>query len=194
MSVTGIFNSHLIMAAIVARNGLDPAAVDDVVIGCVDQNGEQSATPGRQALLSAGFPTSVPSMTIERKCGSGQQAIDFDDVMLTRGYSGGRAYCQSKLAQILYTADLAERLDGTGVSVNALHPATYMPTKMVHSPISTVAEGVEATRRLIAGDDVGTGRFYNGLRLGHPDAQAADPKARRRLRDLSERLTGVTAR
>ena len=124
----------------------------------------------------------------------GQQAIDFDDVMLTHGYSGGRAYCQSKLAQILYTADLAERLDGTGVSVNALHPATYMPTKMVHSPISTVAEGVEATRHLIAGDDVGTGLFYNGLRLGHPDAQAADPKARRRLRDLSERLTGVTAR
>jgi NAD(P)-dependent dehydrogenase (short-subunit alcohol dehydrogenase family) len=114
-------------------------------------------------------------------------------VMLTRGYSGGRAYCQSKLAQILYTIDLAERLDGIGVSVNALHPATYMPTKMVHSPISTIAEGVEATRHLIAGDDAGTGRFYNGLRPGHPDAQAADPKARRRLRDLSERLTGVTA-
>ena len=124
----------------------------------------------------------------------GQQAIDFDDVMLTRGYSGGRAYCQSKLAQILYTIDLAERLDGTGVSVNALHPATYMPTKIVPSPISTVAEGVEATRRLIDGDDVGTGRFYNGLRPGRPDAQAADPKARRQLRDLSERLTGVTTR
>jgi NAD(P)-dependent dehydrogenase (short-subunit alcohol dehydrogenase family) len=124
----------------------------------------------------------------------GQQAIDFDDVMLTRGYGGGRAYCQSKLAQILYTIDLAERLDGTGVTVNALHPATYMPTKMVHSPISTVAEGVEATTHLIADDNVGTGRFYNGLRPGHPDAQAADPKARRQLRDLSERLTGVTAR
>jgi NAD(P)-dependent dehydrogenase (short-subunit alcohol dehydrogenase family) len=124
----------------------------------------------------------------------GQQAIDFDDVMLTRGYSGGRAYCQSKLAQILYTVDLAERLDRTGVTVNALHPATYMPTKIVPSPISTVAEGVEATRRLIADDDVGTGRFYNGLRPGHPDAQAADPQARRQLRDLSERLTGVTAR
>jgi NAD(P)-dependent dehydrogenase (short-subunit alcohol dehydrogenase family) len=125
---------------------------------------------------------------------SAPSRIDFDDVMLTRGYSGGRAYCQSKLAQILYTVDLAGRLDGTGVSVNALHPATYMPTKMVHAPISTVAEGVEATRQLIAGDDVGTGRFYNGLRLGRPDPQAADPKARRRLRDLSERLTGVTAR
>jgi NAD(P)-dependent dehydrogenase (short-subunit alcohol dehydrogenase family) len=123
----------------------------------------------------------------------GQQAIDFDDVMLTRGYSGARAYCQSKLAQILYTIDLAERLDGTGVAVNALHPATYMPTKIVHAPISTVAEGIEATRHLIADGDVGTGRFYNGLRPGRPDAQAADPKARRQLRDLSARLTGLTA-
>jgi NAD(P)-dependent dehydrogenase (short-subunit alcohol dehydrogenase family) len=124
----------------------------------------------------------------------GQQAIDFGDVMLTRGYDGGRAYCQSKLAQILYTADLAERLDGTAVTVNALHPATYMPTKMVHAPVSTVAEGVDATMRLIAGDDAGTGRFYNGLRPGRPDPQAADPAARRQLRDLSVRLTGVAAR
>ena len=122
-------------------------------------------------LLASSAPSRIVNVS-----SLGQQAIDFDDVMLTRGYSGGRAYCQSKLAQILYTIDLAERLDGTGVSVNALHPATYMPTKIVHSPISTVAEGVEATRHLIAGDDVGTGRFYNGLRLGHPDAQAADPR------------------
>jgi NAD(P)-dependent dehydrogenase (short-subunit alcohol dehydrogenase family) len=124
----------------------------------------------------------------------GQQAIEFDDVMLTRGYSGGRAYCQSKLAQILYTVDLAERLDGTGVTVNALHPATYMPTKMVHAPISSVAEGVAATRHLVAAEGLGTGRFYNGLRPGRPDPQAADPEARRQLRALSERLTGVTAR
>jgi NAD(P)-dependent dehydrogenase (short-subunit alcohol dehydrogenase family) len=124
----------------------------------------------------------------------GQQPIDFDDVMLTRGYNGARAYCQSKLAQILYAFDLAERLDGTGVTANALHPATSMPTKMVHAPISTVAEGVEATLHLIAGDDAGTGRFYNGLRPGRPDAQAADAKARRELRDLSERLTAGTDR
>jgi NAD(P)-dependent dehydrogenase (short-subunit alcohol dehydrogenase family) len=120
----------------------------------------------------------------------GQQAIDFDDVMLTRGYSGIRAYCQSKLAQILFTIDLAEQLDGTGVTVNALHPATYMPTKMVHSPISTIAEGVEATMHLITGNDVGTGHFYNGLRQGRPDPQASDAQARRRLRELSEQLTG----
>jgi NAD(P)-dependent dehydrogenase (short-subunit alcohol dehydrogenase family) len=123
----------------------------------------------------------------------GQQALDFGDVMLTRGYNGGRAYCQSKLAQLLYTFDLAERLDGTGVTVNALHPATYMPTKMVHSPISTVAEGVEATMHLIVGDDVATGRFYNGLRPARPDPQAADQGARRELRDLSVRLAGGTA-
>jgi NAD(P)-dependent dehydrogenase (short-subunit alcohol dehydrogenase family) len=121
----------------------------------------------------------------------GQQASDFNDVMLTRGYSGIRAYCQSKLAQILYTVDLSERLDGSGVTVSALHPATYMPTKIVPSPVSTVAEGVEATMHLIAGDDVGTGQFYNGLRVGRPDRQAADPEARRELRDLSARLTDV---
>jgi acetyl-CoA acetyltransferase family protein len=66
-----------VLSALVQRSSLDPAMVDDVLIGCVGQVGEQSATPGRQALLSAGFPTSVPSVTIERKCGSGQQAVDF---------------------------------------------------------------------------------------------------------------------
>jgi NAD(P)-dependent dehydrogenase (short-subunit alcohol dehydrogenase family) len=120
----------------------------------------------------------------------GQTAIDFDDPMITRGYSGTRAYCQSKLAQILFTIDLAEQLDGTGVTVNALHPATYMPTKMVHSPISTIAEGVEATMHLVTGNDVGTGHFYNGLRQGRPDPQSSDGQARRRLRELSEQLTG----
>jgi acetyl-CoA C-acetyltransferase/acetyl-CoA acyltransferase len=66
-----------VLAALLARTGLDPATVDDVLIGCVSQAGEQSATPGRQAWLAAGFPTSVPSVTIERKCGSGQQAVEF---------------------------------------------------------------------------------------------------------------------
>ena len=76
---------------------------------------------------------------------AGQQAIDFSDVMLTRGYSGMRAYCQSKLAQILFTFDLARELAGSGVTVNCLHPATYMDTTMVRlsgaQPISTVEQG-----------------------------------------------------
>jgi acetyl-CoA C-acetyltransferase/acetyl-CoA acyltransferase len=66
-----------VLRTLVERNDLDPGSVDDVLVGCVGQAGEQSATPGRQAWLSAGFPTHVPSVTIERKCGSGQQAVDF---------------------------------------------------------------------------------------------------------------------
>lgn len=56
---------------------LDPGDVDDVIIGCVSQVGEQSATPGRMAWLGAGFPAHVPATTIDRKCGSSQQAVHF---------------------------------------------------------------------------------------------------------------------
>jgi len=66
-----------VLAALVARSRLDPGSVDDVLVGCVGQAGEQSATPGRMAWLAADFPEHVPSVTIERKCGSGQQAVDF---------------------------------------------------------------------------------------------------------------------
>jgi NAD(P)-dependent dehydrogenase (short-subunit alcohol dehydrogenase family) len=135
-------------------------------------------------LLTASAPSRIVNVS-----SAGQQAIDFGDVMLTRGYSGIRAYCQSKLAQILSTVDLAAELDGTGVTVNALHPATYMPTKIVPSPISTIAEGVEATMHLVA-DYPGTGKYFNGLREERADPQAYDPAARRRLRELSEQLTG----
>jgi acetyl-CoA acetyltransferase family protein len=66
-----------VLAALVARNGLDPALVDDVITGCVIQVGEQAGNIGRQAVLAAGFPECVPAVTIDRKCGSAQQAIDF---------------------------------------------------------------------------------------------------------------------
>ncbi|UCE30565.1 MAG: thiolase family protein [Burkholderiales bacterium] len=66
-----------VLAGIVERNGLDPGIVDDVITGCVSQAGEQSATPGRVAWLAAGFPEHVPATTIDRKCGSSQQAIHF---------------------------------------------------------------------------------------------------------------------
>jgi len=66
-----------VFRALVERTGIDPGEVDDVLVGCVGQNGEQSATVGRQAWLAAGYPVEVPSVTIERKCGSGQQAVDF---------------------------------------------------------------------------------------------------------------------
>lgn len=124
---------------------------------------------------------------------AGQAAINFDDVMLTRSYSGVQAYCQSKLAQIMFTFDLADELAATGVTATALHPATYMPTKMVPRPVSTLQSGIDATLRLVidpALDGV-TGRYYNGQRKARADPQAYDPVARARLRALSEQLTGL---
>ena len=130
---------------------------------------------------------------------AGQMPIDFGDVMLTRGYSGTRAYCQSKLAQILFTFDLADELRDRGLTATALHPATYMPTKMVlaarGSAVSTLEEGVEAVVRLVADPalDGVTGVYFNGTREAGAEAQAYDGEARRALRELSDRLTGAAA-
>ncbi len=66
-----------VLKALVERNGVDPGTVDDILVGCVSQVGEQSGTPGRMAALAAGFPEHVPSTTIDRKCGSSQQAVHF---------------------------------------------------------------------------------------------------------------------
>ena len=65
------------IAALVDRNTLDPGSVDDVIIGCVSQAGEQAVPVGRTAWLAAGYPVHVPSTTVERRCGSSQQAIHF---------------------------------------------------------------------------------------------------------------------
>ncbi len=118
---------------------------------------------------------------------AGQQAIDFGDVMLTRGYSGGRAYCQSKLAQILFTIDLAGALEDSGVTVNALHPATYMNTGMVRragiTPRSSVEDGADAIINLAVSDALEgrSGLYFNGLREARANPQAYDAGARRRL-------------
>ncbi len=66
-----------VLSALVDRNGVDPAMIEDVITGCVIQVAEQSGNIGRQAVLAAGFPESVPAVTLDRKCGSAQQALDF---------------------------------------------------------------------------------------------------------------------
>jgi NAD(P)-dependent dehydrogenase (short-subunit alcohol dehydrogenase family) len=130
---------------------------------------------------------------------AGQAPIDFDDVMLERGYDGVQAYCQSKLAQVMFTFDLAEELRDQGVTANCLHPATYMPTKMVVAagvdPWSSLEEGVTATKRLVEDPELDgvTGRYFNGEREAEPNRQALDSDARRRLRELSDRLCGLSA-
>lgn len=125
-----------------------------------------------------------------------QTPIDFGDVMLEKDFSGGRAYAQSKLAQILFTFDLAVELQGTEVIVNALHPATYMDTEMVRragvQPRATVDEGADAVMQLILAPDIGSGGYFNGLQRARARDQAYDDAARTQLRELSERLTGVS--
>jgi len=126
----------------------------------------------------------------------GQQAIDFKDVMMANDYSGMRAYRQSKLAQILFTIDLAHELDGTGITVNALHPATFMNTNMVRqfgTPMSTVEEGADAILKQAIGPEMEgrSGLFFNGLREAQADAQAYDPEARWKLKTLSLELVGL---
>ncbi|MEO6827663.1 MAG: thiolase family protein, partial [Microbacteriaceae bacterium] len=79
-ALSGIHPADLlagVLAELVRRNSLDPALVDDVIGGCVSQAGEQTFNIARNALLGAGFPESVPGTTIDRQCGSSQQAAAF---------------------------------------------------------------------------------------------------------------------
>ena len=133
-----------------------------------------------------------PPRRVVHVASAGQAPLDFEDLMLERDYEPWRAYRQSKLAQIMFSNELAERRPD--VESTSLHPATFMDTKMVRQtigePHSTVEEGIEATVRLIDEPDLPvTGRYFNGTREAEPDAQARDAEARRRLWEVSERLT-----
>ncbi|QND48158.1 SDR family NAD(P)-dependent oxidoreductase [Rhizobium lusitanum] len=144
-------------------------------------------------LLKASSPARIVNVS-----SVGQQPIDFSDVMLTRGYSGVRAYCQSKLAQIMFTFDLAEELANSGVTANCLHPATYMNTTMVRqagvAPMSTVDQGADAILNLAVSTDLEgrSGLYYDGQRPSRANAQAYDKTARQRLRLLSQDLIGLS--
>jgi NAD(P)-dependent dehydrogenase (short-subunit alcohol dehydrogenase family) len=128
----------------------------------------------------------------------GQMPIDFDDVMLERNYAGIQAYCQSKLAQIAYAIALSERLDPERITVNSLHPSTFMPTKMVLAERGAgedpLEQGVEATRRLVADPSLDgvSGRFFDRFEESSPHPWALDRANRERLVELSERLTAPT--
>jgi NAD(P)-dependent dehydrogenase (short-subunit alcohol dehydrogenase family) len=128
----------------------------------------------------------------------GQASLDFDDPQLERSlYEGRRAYAQSKLAQISFANELAYRLPPeSDVTVNSLHPATFMPTKIVlderGTSVDALDRGVDSTVRLATDPtlDGVTGRFFDRETEARAEDQAYDPTARRRLWDLSEALAG----
>jgi NAD(P)-dependent dehydrogenase (short-subunit alcohol dehydrogenase family) len=140
-------------------------------------------------LLQASAPARIVNVA-----SVGQAPIDFDNIMLERGYHGVTAYRQSKLAMIAWTFHLAARLAGTGVTVNALHPASLMPTKMVleagWQAMSTVEEGLRATLRLVTDSELEkvTGAYFDGLNFARANAQAYDKRVQQRLATLSRGL------
>ena len=153
-------------------------------------------------LLLALLQRSAPARIVN-VASAGQIPIDFDDVMLERRYDGMRAYCQSKLALVMFTFELAQWLRADGerfVTVNALHPATLMNTTMVYEagvhPMSSIEDGVEATMRLAVSPEVDgvSGRYFDGMTESRADEQSYDAGARRRLWRLSEILVGGLAR
>jgi NAD(P)-dependent dehydrogenase (short-subunit alcohol dehydrogenase family) len=137
---------------------------------------------------------SAPSRIIN-VASTAQNPIDFDDVMIERNYSGGRGYGQSKLAQILFTVDLAEELEGSGVLVYSLHPATLMETTLVAQAgvqaRSTIDEGADAVMNLTTIEDIASGQYFNGMRPMQANAQAYDADARARLHAIAMELTGA---
>ena len=120
--------------------------------------------------------------------------IDFTDVMMERGYTGYRAYSQSKLAQVRFTIDLAASLKPRGIVVLAVHPATGMDTTLIKtaglSARTGVDEGADAVMHVI-GTDAPSGSYFMQQTVAAPHAQAGDVEARRQLREVSKRLTGV---
>lgn len=143
-------------------------------------------------LLKSGAPARIVNVS-----SAGQETIDFGDVMLIRGYSGSRAYRQSKLAQILFTVDLADELESAGIIANCLHPSTYMNTTMVKqsgtTPISSVETGADAILQLAMSPKLEgkSGLYFNVMSESRASPQAYDARARAQLRRLSLELTGL---
>jgi len=124
----------------------------------------------------------------------GQAPFDVGDPQLERRYDGWQAYMQSKLAQVMLTRDLAGELDPAAVTINALHPATFMDTDMVReggiTPQSSVDEGLRAILRLLVDPELDgvSGRFFDGTRATEPNPAADDPEARAFVRALTGEL------
>ncbi|MTD54699.1 SDR family NAD(P)-dependent oxidoreductase [Amycolatopsis pithecellobii] len=142
-------------------------------------------------VLGGEKPSRVVNLT-----SAAQDPIDFDDVMLERHYSGYRAYGQSKLADIMFTFDLAREWDGTNITVNCLHPGDHLDTVPVRAagirPSHSADYGADNTIALATGAGR-SGDYFHGRRKSRASSQAYDGASRRRLRELTMELIGLAA-
>lgn len=125
----------------------------------------------------------------------GQARVLFDRAAYRRDYDLLDAYRQSKLAMVLFTFELAERLEKSGVTANAVHPGTLLDTQLVHHARLSVWGKPESGGEVLSHSATSpelegiTGRYFNEKREARADSQAYDREARRRLWQLSEELT-----
>ncbi|RAV03990.1 thiolase family protein [Mycolicibacter senuensis] len=120
-----------VLRALFDRNDVDPAEVDDVVTGCVSQAKEQAGTPGRFAWLTAGLPEHVPGVTIDRRCGSGQQAVDYAAFAIMAG------------AQQIVVASGVESMSRVPMGVARMGVDPFAPAAARYAP-GLVPQGISA--------------------------------------------------
>ncbi|NYI04913.1 SDR family NAD(P)-dependent oxidoreductase [Allostreptomyces psammosilenae] len=138
--------------------------------------------------LTAAAPSRVVNVT-----STGQAEVDFDDTSMERGYDGAEAYFRSKFALAAFTFDLADQLKGSGVTVNCLHPATFMDTFQVReagfAPWNTVEAGVPPVLNLAVDKTGGevTGQYFDGMRKKKAHRKAYKGDVQRRLREVTDR-------
>ena len=140
--------------------------------------------------------TGAPSRIVNVASGA-QQPIDFSDPQLEHGYSGNRAYAQSKFAMVAYGFALSKTLLADVVTVNSLHPATLMPTRMVAEgygrTVDELQTGVDAVVNLIENPALAgiTGQYFSIQQPAAAHRETYDLETQRTLWQLSEELTGV---
>ena len=147
-------------------------------------------------LLLSAIKKAAPSRIINI-ASAGQSPINFKDVILEKNFDGVTAYTQSKLALIMFTIDLADELKNDNVTVNSLHPGTYLDTKMVNEagikPHGAAQSGADAEIYLATSPELKntTGKYFNVKNEAIANAQAYNATARKQLRDLSLKLTNL---
>jgi acetyl-CoA acyltransferase len=184
-ALSGIHAVELFAAslrAVVERPGIDPVLIDDVIGGCVDQVGEQAMNTTRYAALSAGFPESVPATTIDRQCGSSQQAVHFAAQGLIAGaYDVVVAGGVESMSRVPMWSNVPAGVDPFGPGIAARYPDGLVPQGVSAELIAARwgltrseldAFAAESHRR--AADATAAGRFTAEiLPLKAPDAEGA---------------------